>query len=160
MRLVLVDDDDPFEEMSVAELRRLVRAGRKTKDGIICLGCDQLAKDYPRRIHKTMAKALIDYYRFERSNPGEYLHVTQSSSHETSQLHWWGLLEEKLKKRGDGGRAGYWRITPKGKAFVTGMITIPKHAVVYDHVVLRLEGPQVTLSDCLERPFDLRELFQ
>jgi len=163
MRIVLVDDDDdddrPFEDMSVAELRRMVRAGRVTKSGVVCHGCERLAKDWGRTIHKTKAKALLDYYRWDRRHPGEYMHVKESASHEASELKFWGVLEEERKVRDDGGRAGYWRITDLGRRYVEGEITLPKYAVIYKHTVLRMDGPDLTFAQCLQVPFDLQELW-
>jgi hypothetical protein len=105
-----------------------------------------------------MARGLLDYYRFDRRHPGEFMHVSQCCNHESSQLIWWDLLEEELVLRPDGGRAGFWRITEIGRRFVEGEITLTKKAMIYDHTKLSMEGPQVTFAQVLKKPFDLQEL--
>jgi len=79
---------------TLLDAKLFVLGGRKK--GVHCPACGQYAKIYPRTIHKNMARGLLDYYRFDRRHPGEFMHVSQCCNHESSQLIWWDLLEEEL----------------------------------------------------------------
>lgn len=70
----------------------------------------------------------------------------------------WGLIEEEPIVRPDGGRAGWWRITPFGQQFVLGNSTVPKYARLYDGRCLGLEGVPVTIRDCLGTKFNYADL--
>ena len=141
---------------TLLDAKLFVLGGRKK--GVHCPACGQYAKIYPRTIHKNMARGLLDYYRFDRRNPGEFMHVSECCNHESSQLIWWDLLEEELILRPDGGRAGYWRVTPLGRRFVMGFVTVPRNAMVYNETVLRYEGVQWSIHDALGYYFDLNGL--
>lgn len=77
----------------------------------------------------------------------------------TALLRHWGLIEEHVEKREDGGRAGVWRVTLTGEAFLLRHgASVPQYAVVYNDECLRLEGEQVTIRDALGSAFDYDEL--
>lgn len=65
-----------------------------------------------------------------------------------SLLEHWGLVESKSF------RSGIWRITPKGAAFVTGTITVPSAAYIYDAKVLAWESEETSFRGCFDRYFD------
>jgi hypothetical protein len=82
-----------------------------------------------------------------------------SKSREEGKLAYWGLVEEATEPREDGGRAGWWRITKKGEAFLRREIMLPKYALVYDAKHLGFdETKMVDIGECLGDHFDLAEL--
>lgn len=134
-------------------IHRLVDAREKLR----CPVCGQNAQLNKRMVHSSLAKALIDLYR---ESGRDYGHVPTIApkAREFCTLKHWGLIEEELTKRPDGGRAGYWRLTAGGVAFVHGGLHIPKSAYIFDDRVHHFEGPNVSIHDCLNARFDYREL--
>lgn len=127
------------------------------EDGWTCPCCTQFAKVYRRKVNSTNARSLITLYRHGGTH---FTHAPSlpGDTHEISQMAWWGLVEEEKVMRPDGGRAGWWRITPEGKDWVIGLSTIPKYARVYDHRCLGLTGDPVTIMDALGSKFRLDDL--
>jgi hypothetical protein len=149
------------DDMKLGEAREVLRA--LVDEGHSCPCCTQMAKVYRRKINSTMARAMIALYRASvYAADGEWpvLHGPSlpGDTHEISQLSWWGLVEEERIRRPDGGRAGYWRVTPKGWKWVRQHITIPKYARIYDSRVLSLVGDPVNVQDCLGSRFSYVEL--
>lgn len=107
-----------------------------------------------------MARALILAYR--AGGADDFIHVPSldhsGAVNELNKARYWGLLEESPQRRADGGRAGWWKLTPKGVDFIEGRITLPKYAVVYDGKLLELEGDQVGIAQALSKKFNYAEL--
>lgn len=146
------------DSMTLGEARALLLS--LIDEGVLCPCCGQNAEVYKRKIHTTLAKALITLYR--HSAPGQFVHTASlpGDTHEISQLSWWGLIEEELIRRPDGGRAGWWRIVPPGVNWVMARTTVPKYARVYDGTCLSLTGEPVTIRDALGTKFNYRELME
>lgn len=132
-----------------AEVRKAAEDG-----GADCPACGQFAKVYRRRIHASMAHALIAAYKADRALPGALVDLTRllpyRQSADAAKLRYWGLVNDH-----DG--AG-WSITDRGKAFVEGRIVVPTYAEVYNGDLLRLSGPLVGIRDALGKAFDYDEL--
>lgn len=126
-----------------------------------CPCCTQFAKVYRRKINSGMARSLIRMYHI---SPGDWIHLPTeigARSREEGKLAYWGLVEEENTLRPDGGRAGYWRITPLGHAFVLGNIALPKYARIYDGRCLGLDtSEKATIKDALGTAFDYDDLMQ
>lgn len=127
-------------------------------DGAKCPVCRQFAKVYRRSINSAMARGLIVCWRAARQEPFHLPTVIGHLAGDHAKLRYWGLLDEENREREDGGRAGWYRITDDGLAFVQGVGTVPKYALIYDSQLLGLDGPDVTIRDALGARFDLREL--
>lgn len=127
--------------------------------GARCPCCTQFAKVYRRKINSGMARSLIAMYR---TTPSGWIHLpTQigARSREEGKLAYWGLVEEENALRPDGGRAGYWRLTDTGRAFVRGLVALPKYARVYDGRCLGLDPTSTaTIRDALGTAFDYDDL--
>ncbi len=130
--------------------------------GIQCPCCEQKVKLYRRQINSGMARSLIAIYL--HGPAGEWVHVPTSvgaRSREEGKLRYWGLVEERMEvARADGGRAGYWRITDAGRAWVTGQSTVPKYVTVYNNTVYAIYGPPVGVADALGTSFDYTDLMR
>ena len=59
-----------------------------------------------------------------------------------------------------GGRAGWWRLTEQGSAFVQGLMKVQKYAKIYDSRLLKLDGELVTIRDVLGSRFNYDELMR
>jgi len=146
--------------MTLAEARDQLRD--LVDEGATCPCCRQYARVYRRKIHATMARTLCRVYRAAPS--GEWVHLPSLAGYQVNdfpKLRYWGLVEEEIElRRDDGGRAGYWRITPQGWQWVLIWTTVPKYARIYDGRCLGLEGDPVTVLDALGDRFDYRELME
>jgi hypothetical protein len=131
----------------------------RVDEGVACPCCTQFAKVYRRKINSGMAHALIRMHRHAGSDWFYLPDITaQWQGRDEAGLRYWGLIEELQEKREDGGRAGWWRITPLGTRFVRRAVRVPKYARVYDGRCLSLVGEPVSIIDALGDKFDYHEL--
>lgn len=145
------------DDGNVAVIRDWLR--ERVDDGVKCPCCMQFAKVYRRKIHAAMAHDLIRFYRAGAA--GEWRHVRGTLGHDGgdfAKLIYWELIVEDDREREDGGRAGWWQITPKGVAYVTDCLRVPKYARIYDGRCLELIGAPVGIRDALGMKFSYRQL--
>ena len=133
---------------------------RKQLDvGTECPACHQHVQLYRRKINSGMARSLIAMYRV---NGTDWVHVPTmigARSREEGKLAYWGLVEEEKAKRPDNGRAGYWRVTPRGEEFIKRQMNVPKYALVYNGRVQGFDTTtMVSIKDALGTKFDYAEL--
>jgi hypothetical protein len=127
-------------------------------EGHECPCCHQFAKVYKRQIYSTMARELIRCYK---ADPHDWFHlptVVGYNGGDITKVRYWGLLEEEVARRVDGGRAGYWRFTSAGRGFVNNVVAVPRYAFLYDGELLFLKGDDTRIVDSLGKKFDYREL--
>lgn len=130
----------------------------KAEEGATCPLCHQHVKIYKRKLNSGMARSLILMYRAGGLN---YIHLPTtigSRSREEGKLRYWGMVEEETTLRPDGGRAGYWRVTPVGELFIQGKMTVYSHARIYNGRCMGLVGEQVSIKDALGSKFSYDEL--
>lgn len=129
-------------------------------NGARCPCCSQFAKAYRRQINSGMARSLIAIYL--HAPDGAWVHIPtklDARSREEGKLRYWNLVEEQRDViRDDGGRAGYWRITPRGRQWVTGQITLPKYVTVYNNTVIATYGDEINVQTALGNKFNYAEL--
>jgi hypothetical protein len=145
------------DEMTLDEARELLRK-LAVKGGHPCPVCTQLAKVYKRTINAGMARSMIVMWKVAGTDFQHVPTTVGGKSREEGKLRYWGLVEEELATRADGGRAGYWRLTDLGADFVHGRVRVPKYARVYDERCLNLTGPPVSIKDALGKKFNYAEL--
>lgn len=139
---------------------RDLRAGNQLN----CPCCERFATIYHRQIHSGIALQLIKLYR--HGGYAEYVHVScvlapgSSGVGDFSKPRYWELIEPKDHIANETKSSGYWRLTMKGTAFVRSKLKIPRFALVFDDTVLRFEGDDVSISDCLGKKFNYTELMQ
>lgn len=126
--------------------------------GAECPCCLQTVKLYPRTITSPMARGLIKQYRAVGRDFAHSAVLVKSETHEFSQLAWWGLVSELDERREDGGRPGWWQITPTGEDFVLGRLSLPKTAYVYNKRVRFFGTESVTIQEALGTRFNYSEL--
>lgn len=132
-------------------------------EGDACPVCGQHAQLYRRKLHATMARDLIALYRATVGPDGgrpDYVHVPSIGIRggDFAKLAHWSLIAEKPVRRGDGGAAGYWRITNDGVAFVRGSARVPGYVLIYDGNRIGFDGDPVGIDTILGDTFDLRDL--
>jgi hypothetical protein len=140
----------------------------RLEEGALCPCCTQIAKEYHRPINSTMARDLIVAWRAYGTRFGYLQEVrrvikaaTGHSNREEPKLRYWGLMEEENVRRPDGGRAGWWRVTPDGEDWVLGRSVVPKYAWVYDNRLIALDRRQhVTIREALGHRFNYDELMR
>lgn len=136
--------------------------------GSLCPCCGQNVRLYPRPIHASMARLLINLYRLDYRE-STYYHVSQifgvtkhykNGSDDFAKFKVWGMIVQKPKQEGQKGRtSGYWRITEKGKQFVRGEIRVPSSAMMYNKKFYYFdESRYFDIRDALNKQFDYREL--
>lgn len=153
-------DAIPTDEWKLWEARNWLRD--RVEDGASCPCCTQRAQVYKRKINSTMTRALISLYRAEETNEYGFVHAPSlpGDTHEMSQLAWWDLIQEEKIQRPDGGRAGWWRMTETGSAWVRGAISVPTYARIYDSRVLALVGDPCWVKDALGTRFSYHDLME
>lgn len=139
-------------------LKRLYAGERVT-----CPCCDRFAQVYRRKVHAGIARELIKIYKLQRSNPyTNWVHfrdfASLSEGRDFTIARYWNLLERETSDDDAKKDSGYWRLTPEGKGYVTGVHKIQQIALVYNDEVIRFEGPLVTINDCLGDKFNYAEL--
>lgn len=131
-------------------------------EGAECPCCTQFAKVYRRKFNSSMGFGLIKMFRVHGLawGHGPSTSTLARLGGELARLSMWGLLEEATEKREDGGRAGWWRVTPAGEAFVRGETRVAPYAYIYDGRLLRLDLSErkVSIIDVLGRKFNYAEL--
>ena len=119
---------------------------------------DEGEKVYKRKIHSMMAYELIVCWR---TAGAEWFHlpsVANCRGGDFGKLRYWGLVVEETERRPDGGRAGWWYITPAGADWLLHGAHVQKYARIYDGRCLSFEGEGVTIQDALGDRFDYGEL--
>ena len=144
-------------QATIAQAKAWLRT--RLKDGTQCPVCTQRVQVYRRKVTSSMASALIYMYRTQGL---EWFHlptIRNWPNRDEATMAYWGLIEEEGSKREDGGRAGYWRVTELGEAFVKHGMTIPKYAHVFDgRVVAMPTNEQVSIKDALGTKFNYADL--
>jgi hypothetical protein len=135
-----------------------------------CEKCGQVVKDYGRNINETMAVGLwILRKYFDRPDATEWLHierhfktitwVSATGTGDVPKLRHWGLIESMEGLREDGCRkTGFYKITPKGVAFVDGRIRVMSHYHTYNGEILGYYGKPIYFRDTRWRRFNYRDL--
>lgn len=146
------------DDVPLGDARQWLR--ERVEEGAVCPCCTQFAKVYTRPLNSGMARSLIEMYRIAGM---DWVHIPTAigaRSREEGKMRYWDLVEDSGDIRPDGGRAGWWRVTPHGARFVLRQIKVQKYARIYDDRLLNLKGNLVDIQDVLGTKFDLRKLMR
>lgn len=153
------------ETVTLAEARQYLRD--RIYAGVQCPCCEQQAKVYLRKLNRTMVLTplyLLRYRGFEWTQLSTFVkeheeldQLARQAGYQTMAQHW-GLIESEKARRDDGGRTGWWRLTPRGRLFVLGRITVPERAALYASRCLGLTGDPIRFIDAYGAGFDLRDI--
>jgi len=162
--------------MTLDEAKQYVLAHRTDASGVACPCCEQLVKVYRRKINVAMAMVLIALVKKAKAvGQIEWIHVPSfirmipfppnfpvGNGGDWSKLRFWDLIEARPGARDDGSkRNGYYRVTPKGVAFVERKIRVPVSMFVTNQKVLGTDDSKlVDIDDALGKKFRYDELMQ
>ena len=141
--------------------------GPKAAGTYSCPACGTDLTQYNRVLNSGMAICLVKLFVLTRDNPDgvEWFHHSKFDIHDSREIHkmaHWGLVEEKEREDEEKGKkknSGSWRITERGRQFVTGAITLPSHVhVLPDNRMADLNGDPIGIRDALGKDFNLDEL--
>lgn len=153
----LLELTPPNGDSLLREARAWLAAGMDT--GTHCPCCGQRAQRYRRKIAGRSVRAMV---RMWALNGQDWVHlptVVSGARADEAKLAYWGLIEEqRVVRRDDGGRAGWWRLTDKGVDFLRGKVSVPKYAIVFDSRCVGFEGDLVDVTVALGEDFNLAEL--
>lgn len=130
----------------------------RLEDGTECPCCRQHVQVYYRQINSGMAFGAVQLLRAHNREPFEFVHlptVIGRRSAEESKLRYWDLAEEEIERRPDGGRSGWWRLTPEGVEWASGRSRVPFYALVYNGRLVRHQN--VSKSGRLRPDVHVRE---
>lgn len=144
------------DESPLGDARQWVRVVAQD-GGDRCPCCTQFVKIYRRKIHASMARDLIYFYR-ENGREWGHWKTIRNWSGDLAKLRYWGLTISEPERREDGGRTGWWQITERGEQFVKNVVHVPKYVLVFNNRVLGFDGEAISISDAIGDRFDYREL--
>ena len=140
------------------------------KGGATCPCCNQFSKEYARPLNAAMAYTLILIYKALPTpswiHVENYLKTTASGGKKNlrgdfHKLVFWGLLQKREGEHENGSpRNGFYRISPKGEAFVKGSLSVPSKAFIYNGKVQRFSKDLITIQGALGKHFDYNEIMQ
>jgi hypothetical protein len=144
----------------------------RIRRGAVCPCCDQLAKIYKRKLNSSMAYALL-LIRLAFRTQTDWLHVPEyltkvvrTKAKATTRggdwaklVHWKLIVPKDDEIRGDGSkRAGFYKITDLGIAFVDGRAKVPKHVFLYAQKCLGVSEEMTTIDEALGDKFNYSDL--
>lgn len=134
--------------VTVLQVRRAI-AKRIVEGGSVrCPCCSKWARMRRGTISPSMARTILKAYE---SSPREAFQCRQVDARDHNgdyaKLRYWGLLKRA-------GKAGWWRLTPLGRAFARGDVEVPANALTYKARLYALVGDPVSITDCLGRSRD------
>ena len=135
-------------------------------DGGHCPCCDRWGKMYRRGINRVMAGSIV--WLAHHSADGEWVDVPRRAprfvlaSNQLPTMRWWKLCERydvvPMSTAEDKRFSGYWRVTELGKRWANNEIAVPKYVWTYNDTVIKFEGPDVKVSECLDEGFSYNEV--
>lgn len=157
----LLPDPKKFDTLQAAQDDFKVQM--VTPRGGSCHCCGRYGKIYKRSLLRAMVNALIVLYN---NKTDEYTHYRDKQitdtlpSRDFGTLVHWGLTEAQKGKKSDGNpKRGYYRITEKGRKFVQGRLSVPKHVYLYDNEMVYVHDEEtVTIRDVMGKDFNYDEL--
>ena len=108
-----------------------------------CPHCGAKMDSYRHAMSKNLAEGLRKLYIAGGEGHAQTIGMSKSEFTNFQKLQYWNLIEKT-------GRAGVWRITERGKAFVHGEKGVPHYAITYRGRVLKYDGELINFSDCAD----------
>jgi len=108
-----------------------------------CFACGASTRTYKRTLTALYFTALLKAFEYQKNTNGAPVNskecgLTYDEFSNFSRLQWWGLIEKA--------KARHWNLTPKGRAFVRGLVTVPLSLLVRRNKVVGADGPEVYIS--------------
>jgi hypothetical protein len=126
----------------------------KTGESCYCPLCERHAKIYRRKIHASMAKALLEVLKL--GGDAEYFHYSvltvPALSGDFAKLVHWGLIQQKPDC------LGFWLVTEKGVEFAKKQTTVPKYVFLWEGVPMKYSDEQVNIIQALGDKYSYSEI--
>lgn len=152
--------------LSLSQARTIVR--NSLEQGIKCPCCHRFAKLYRRKLHSGMSSRLVRCYALTKATSAEWVHVSDIyrwihfksvAPNDFPYLENWGLIIAKpTNPHEDQKSSGYWKITEKGKKFVSGQLRVARHVFIYDNIVDSFSDDTTDIYESLGSRFSYQEL--
>lgn len=152
-------------DTSLEEVKSHLKAN--FSEGCECPACGQNVKLYERKITSAMAYGLI---LLIKSNKVGYFHIEDylkgedcpsSIRGDMSKLRYFGLIERQDSVREDGSsRAGFYKVTDKGRMFANNQVTVPEHVNIYNNIVYGYSENHIGIERALGSKFNYNELMK
>lgn len=136
--------------------------------GTDCPACGQLVKKYVRKLNSGMARGLIVAYRIDQEKGQDWFHISElltkkiaAGANELQKLRFWKLVEQKTHNDDpDKKHSGFWRLTERGRLFVTNGVLVPRCITMYNQKFLGYEDENdlISIREALGSKFNYREL--
>lgn len=148
-------------------LKSLFMEKVKETGGTGCPICGQYAKIYRRRLNSTMARGLIALYKMEKPDAHQSFHHigdimgaigARTQGGDFAKAAYWELIESTANEDETKRTSGMWRLTPKGRMFVRGAITVPSHAFIYNGKTQGFSETRTGIRQALHSRFNYAEL--
>jgi hypothetical protein len=99
-----------------------------------------------------MINGLVRLYNLTVPNHlDEYFHIRKITVRSTdgafAKLRWWGLIEEEFNVSTKKRTSGMWRLTPKGRAWITGKCAVPEKIKIRLDTFEGYEGAAMYVHD-------------
>lgn len=126
---------------------------QRVREGAHCPCCGQFAKVYKRKLTATQVRTLAEVGRRQAQREAvgvpAWIHLPDipQRSRDFATVAYFRLAEEERVRRPDGGRSGWWKVTPLGYEFLEGVATVPRYAKVYNGGCIGFEGDHVSLAE-------------
>lgn len=165
------------ERVSLADARDQLHV--KLDAGARCPCCDQYSKRYRRKLSSGIARWMIALERLHQIGL-EWVHVSwiaavvggtlpstakalpigQSpiGTGDYAKARYWGLIEDRPSSTASKKDSGYWKITEKGRLFVTTGTVLASHVILYNNECQGFDGDPISIRDALGSRFDYAEL--
>lgn len=153
-----------FGTDTLAEARARLFEPERFAEGSACPCCGQLVRLYRRKLNSGMAALLVWLNRV--APDGGYVDVQARAPRRVIRakdyclLIHWGLIEPAPNLGGGRQGTGCWRITAAGRAFASGVTTVPSHALVFNGECRGLDGQRISIRQALGSHFDFDELIR
>lgn len=131
-------------------------------EGGHCPVCDRWGKVYARSINKTMARSLI-WLCYAKPVDDNWVDVPAWAprwlvrSNQLPTLRWWDMVERRANDDEHKKFSGMWRVTPLGRQFVEGTVSVPKKVYTYKGDVEGQSIDTVKIHQCFKDYFDYEE---
>ena len=116
-----------------------------------CPTCGHVRRIYTRRLPKADLDTLSQLYGMSQKTGQEWFHISSIKRHRSgcgfAKFRYWDLVEEGNNNDPDKKNSGTWRLTPKGKDFMSGVIRIPSHVQILDAKCIGYAGDKLNVRD-------------
>lgn len=112
----------------------------------ICEHCGAKFVEYTFGFNKALLTFLSKLDRAGGVAKTDNLNLTYSQRTNSQKAAYWGLTTPHFNEEGKKKR-GWWRITPEGREFLRGYLTIKPRVVTQRGKVVRFEGAPIKASD-------------